>query len=288
VKSTVDKPSTVVHDVPMAGQQEQDEVRLPVPRADASGGTATAVRPTDVPDGIHRADDERVVASAVMSRVPERHRHRGRVAVVTVLSVIVVLTASGPYLLLDPNIADQQIGLRPDVSFHFPILVVHALTAGIALLVGPWQFVRRIRRMPRIHRNLGRTYLFAGVLPASAAGIVLAWLSTAGPWSSLGFAFLDVAWVATAGAGYLAARDRRYRDHERWMIRSFALTFAGVMLRVWMPVLLLLQLALPHDPGVSTDDMLDRAYVFVPWLAWIPNVIVVELYLRRTRAMARR
>lgn len=196
-------------------------------------------------------------------------RSRRLVAVVTVLSVLIALSAAGPYAAFDPATAEATVGLQPDVSFHFPVLAVHALTAGLALLIGPWQFTRRVRRRPRLHRTLGRVYLLAGVLPASLTGIVAAVLTTAGPVAALGFALLDVAWVVTAVAGYRAVRERRFRDHRRWMIRNFGLTFAGVTLRVWVAVLM--TLGLPHD----------QAYTFVPWLAWLPNLVIVEYALRR-------
>lgn len=187
---------------------------------------------------------------------------------VTVLSVFVALSASGPYLLLDPATAEGAVGLREGAPIHFPVLVVHALTAGMALLIGPWQFVRRIRKHRRLHRYLGRAYLLA-VVPASLSGFVAAALTTAGPMAGLGFTLLDIAWGATAAAGYLAAREHRYGDHRRWMIRNFSLTFAGVMLRVWVAVLVMA--GLPFD----------RAYALVPWLSWIPNLVIVEVSLRR-------
>jgi hypothetical protein len=197
------------------------------------------------------------------------------------LSVLVVLVAAVPYLLLNPSVAQGKIELRPNVPFHFPFLVAHVLTGGIALLLGPWQFVRRIRRRPRLHRYIGRGFLFAGVLPASAAGMVVAWLSTAGPAASLGFALLDVAWFGTAVAGFRAARAHRYRDHERWMIRCFALTFAAVTLRLWLPILMLVQLPLLHGHYHGDSHALfHTAYAVVPWLCWIPNLLVVEYYLR--------
>ena len=229
--------------------------------------------------------DRRDEIVAAMSRVPATRRRRGRVVVIVVLSMLIVLYASVPYLLLDPSIAREKVGLRAHVPWHFPLLVVHALTGGIALLVGPWQFVRRVRRLPRVHRYLGRVFLFAGVMPASLTGMVDAWLSTAGPLASLGFALLDVVWLFTAVARFLAARSGRYRDHQDWMIRCFAATFAAVTLRLWLITLLLVQLPLLHS--VYHDhfhDLFHTAYVSVAWLAWVPNVLVVEWYLRRGRA----
>ena len=228
--------------------------------------------------------DRRDEIVAAMSRVPPTRRRRGRVVVVVVLSTLIVAYAAVPYLLMDPSIARQKVGLRADVPLHFPLLVAHALAGGIALLVGPWQFVRRARRIPRVHRFLGRVFLFAGVLPASMAGMAVAWLSTAGVVASLGFALLDVAWLWTAIAGYRAARTGRYRDHQDWMIRCFAATFAAVTLRLWLVTLILVQLPLLHSVYHGHFHALfHTAYITVAWLAWVPNLLVAEWYLRRSR-----
>ena len=52
------------------------------------------------------------------------------------------------------------------------------------------------------------------------------------------------------------------------MIRSFALTFAAVTLRLYLPLVPLL--------GISFVD----GYRAISFLAWVPNLIVAELYLR--------
>jgi hypothetical protein len=70
--------------------------------------------------------------------------------------------------------------------------------------------------------------------------------------------------------GWLTARARRFDEHRRWMIRSFALTFAAVTLRIYMPL-----------SGLMHLDM-DQAYRAIAWLAWVPNLILAELYLRRS------
>lgn len=53
------------------------------------------------------------------------------------------------------------------------------------------------------------------------------------------------------------------------MIRSFALTFAAVTLRLYLPLHLLFQ--------VSFDD----AYRAISFLCWVPNLLIAELYLRK-------
>lgn len=227
---------------------------------------------------------DRVVAA--MSRVPDRRRRGVRVVVVTVLSLLVVGYALQRYGGLDPGAS--RVGLRPGVPWQFPLLVAHILTGSVALALGPLQLVRSIRRRPRVHRYVGRGYLFAGVFPASVAGLGVAAMTTAGPVAAVGFAVGDVLWFATALLGYRAARARRYRDHERWMLRNLALTFAAVTFRIWLALLIVGQLpVLGPVYGGDFGSLFHTAYVTTTWLAFVPNVLVVNWWLR-SRAASRR
>ncbi len=60
----------------------------------------------------------------------------------------------------------------------------------------------------------------------------------------------------------------RFVQHREWMIRSFALTFAAVTLRLYLPLAALLSI-----------DFVD-AYRALSFLCWVPNRVVVEFYLR--------
>jgi len=233
-----------------------------------------------------READPRDRIVAAMSKVPERRRRRARVVVVTVLSLLVVGYALQRYGTLDPGAS--QVGLRPGVPWQFPLLVAHILTGSVALALGPLQLVRAVRRRPRAHRYVGRGYLFAGVFPASVAGIGVAVLTTAGPVAAAGFVVGDVLWFTTALLGYRAARARRYRDHERWMLRNLALTFAAVTFRVWLALLVVGQLPLLGTVyGGDFGSLFHTGYVTTTWLAFLPNVLVVSWWLR-SRGASRR
>jgi hypothetical protein len=93
--------------------------------------------------------------------------------------------------------------------------------------------------------------------------------TTAGPIAATGFGLLAVIWIYVTAQGWLTARARRFDEHRRWMIRSFALTFAAVTLRLYMPASMAMHL-----------DM-DQAYRAIAWIAWVPNLLAAELYLRR-------
>ncbi|WP_029914422.1 DUF2306 domain-containing protein [Caulobacter sp. UNC358MFTsu5.1] len=160
--------------------------------------------------------------------------------------------------------------------FARPWLDVHVAGAATALLVGPLQFLPWVRRrFPALHRTLGRVYVI-GCLAGGVGGLVMAFGSTAGPIATVGFASLAVCWITANVQGWRLAVARRFDDHRAWMLRSFAMTFAAVTLRIYIVVLPMM--------GVAEID----AYRASAFLAWIPNLLLVELYLRgrRERAVA--
>jgi hypothetical protein len=169
-----------------------------------------------------------------------------------------------PHAFAPPGIAENPMA--------HPWLFVHAGLAATALLLGPTQFLPRLRlTRPRLHRWMGRTYVFA-CLTGGSAGLALAMGSTAGPIARAGFAALAVTWMLTTSMAWRMALHRRFADHRRWMIRSFALTFAAVTLRLYMPIAPLL--------GIPFID----GYRAIAWLCWVPNLVAAEIYLARGRA----
>ncbi|WP_194201983.1 DUF2306 domain-containing protein [Glycomyces albidus] len=213
-----------------------------------------------------------------------RAARRGRTAVaaVAILSVAIVLYAVPAYLVPD---VDSRVGIREDVPFHLPFLVVHAATAGIALLVGPFQFFGSIRRNhPKIHRVVGRVYLLAGVLPGSLSGIVAAVLTTAGPVPLVTFVLLDVFWFYSALRAYRAVRARDFAAHQEWMLRNFAATFAAVNLRVYLGLFIAVQLPLLDGHyGGDFEPLFDTAYTAAVVSSIALNLAFMEIYLRRKR-----
>jgi hypothetical protein len=162
--------------------------------------------------------------------------------------------------------------LAPNVlqnTFRNPWLGLHVAGSATALLVGPLQFNGRIRRLgPQVHRWLGRTYAAACLLGA-AGGFVLAWGSTAGPVATAGFGTLAVLWTLTTVQAWRLAVQRRFAAHRAWMIRSFALTFAAVTLRIGLGLLPVLRI-----------DFMD-GFRALSILSWVVNLAVVEIVLAR-------
>jgi uncharacterized membrane protein len=154
-------------------------------------------------------------------------------------------------------------------------LLVHAAAALVALAVGPFQFVAGLRlRFPRAHRRVGYVY-FAGVFIGGGVGLFSATGAEGGLPSRTGFFLLGLCWLASAWLALSAIRRGNVAAHRDWMIRNFALTFAAVTLRLWLPALM--------AAGASFKD----AYRTVAWLCWVPNAIVGEFLLHLRPAAGR-
>jgi uncharacterized membrane protein len=214
---------------------------------------------------------------------PRVRRHRGAFWWFALTSVGIAVMAVLPYLTASlETLARDGAGLaanyvtQPDVVRV--ALYVHATTAGVALALSPLQFAARLRRRaPRLHRAVGRVVL--GAIAVSApAGLVLAPVNSAGPVGFAGFGLLGILWFACATAAFRTARRRDFAAHRRWAVRVFALTYAGVMLRLTVMVGVNLQVWLT---GVDPDVAWDRTYLVTTFGCWVPNLLVAEYYLRR-------
>lgn len=157
--------------------------------------------------------------------------------------------------------------MAPHVELRPVIFLTHVGGGTAALALSLFQFATR--RGPRRvwHRILGRAYVVA-CLAGGIAGLVLAFNSAGGPVAGLGFGCLAVLWLLTTGMGWRAAVMRDFPSHRRWMIRSMALTFAAVTLRLMIPASLILRLDF------------ETAYPAIAFLCWIPNLMLAEAWIR--------
>jgi uncharacterized membrane protein len=167
----------------------------------------------------------------------------------------------------------------PDLAESFRsrpwAIYAHAFFAAIALFLGPLQFHRGLLLKQRtLHRTLGKVYIISAIVGAGFAGGFLS-LHSFGGWSThLGFGLLSLLTAVTTFVAYLRIRERRVVLHREWMIRSYSLIFAAVTLRLWLPVL-----------AIVFQGQFSPAYVVVAWLSWVPNLLLAELFIARSRSL---
>ena len=167
-----------------------------------------------------------------------------------------------------PSIGDDIRG----VVEQWPVrALAHMLVAPVALFVGPFQFMSKLRaKHPRLHRWSGRVYVVACLI-AGVAGFATALHASGGPVAGFGFGLLAVLWVGVTSGAWWAAVQRRFALHRLLMRFSYAMTFGAVTLRLQIP----LGFALGYESYAAMS-------IWLAYTAWIPNVIAVALYSAAT------
>ncbi|GAA3095047.1 hypothetical protein GCM10020001_008770 [Nonomuraea salmonea] len=137
-----------------------------------------------------------------------------------------------PYLSLDP--AQSRVPAPDFFPPHFAVLSLHVVFGSIAMItccLQIWPWFRA--RYPRAHRRIGRVYVFAGCLPSGLLGLTVGVATPWGPVTMVSNVLLALLWLGCTLAGWRMARQRRFADHRRWMVRSFALTMSIVTNRIY-------------------------------------------------------
>ena len=160
--------------------------------------------------------------------------------------------------------------------YAHPWLFLHAGFGAAALVIGLVQLLPQIRaRWRAVHRWMGRVYIGA-CLVSGFAGLILSVSSQAGPVATAGFASAAVISLICAAQAWRMAMARRFDEHREWVIRSYALIFAAVTLRIWLPL-----------SQIAHLDFME-SYRVISFLGWAPNLVIAELYLARRRPAQRR
>ena len=204
-----------------------------------------------------------------LNREPEKNfATRGLIYLGALLAVLVAAYGiSFPFVLPAMQDAYHQRFL----GMSQLLITMHFVGGGIALLISPVQFA--IYRKNRIlHRYLGRLY-FLAIIAGSIGGYYMAWHAFGGIISVVGLGTLSTLWWSFTLVAVFYARSGNIAAHRRWMIRSFALTYAAVTLRLMNPLL---------SPLVDEVTMFQIVY----WLSWSINLAAAQWWINwRERKM---
>lgn len=161
--------------------------------------------------------------------------------------------------------APSAFPLQPDAPAELIGFRLHALGGVGALLLGPIQFLSIIRtKAPVIHRWTGRAYVLFVAIGAIGA-VMLAMNPQGGAVTRFAFLMLAALWIVSTAMALFHALRRQFVVHRQWMIRSYALTFAAVTLRLGIPALMI-------GLGMTGEE----AFQTVAWASWTLNLIVAE------------
>lgn len=196
------------------------------------------------------------------------------------MTVFAIFIGLYPLRFIGMAFEDGLLGSKsPDLlanNLYLLIFYTHISLGGLALLTGFSQFFKKLRKKRLgLHKFLGKIYVLS-VLLSGAAGLVIAFFATGGIVSALGFGSLAILWLYTTANAYLTIKQGKIDAHQRWMIRSYALCFAAVTLRLYIPIFL---------AGLGMDFL--PAYKIIAWLCWIPNLLVAEFLIVRKLKISR-
>ncbi|WP_438426143.1 DUF2306 domain-containing protein [Aquimarina macrocephali] len=177
------------------------------------------------------------------------------------------------FLAVDTNtglLGHKSEELLSSVIWNFAFYM-HIFLGGVALIIGWSLFIKKFRvKNIGLHRIIGKIYVSL-VLLSGITGFYIAVYATGGIIAKLGFSGMSIAWLITTIIAYTSIRNRNIKKHQRWMIRSYAVTFVGVTFRLWMPILLFV-----------LDMKFIEAYRVDSWISWILNLVFAELIIKKT------
>mgnify|MGYP000747398022 CR=1 FL=1 len=174
------------------------------------------------------------------------------------------ILASEPVSLLTSKAASLLSSNFYMIFFYF-----HISFGGIALFIGWIQFMKKLRtKYLNLHKWIGKIYIVS-VLLSGIPGLYIAFHASAGLSPKLGFSIGSIIWVVLAILGYTSIRSGNVVAHKKYMMYNYAGTFGAVTLRLWLPLL------------INIFGEFALAYQVVAWLSWVPNLIVVYLFLEK-------
>jgi len=149
---------------------------------------------------------------------------------------------------------------------------IHVYASIWVLLAGFTQFSKKLlRNRPKLHRFFGYIYVIDVLLITGPAGLLMGFYANGGLTSRIGFVALAVLWLFFTGMALIKAKQKDFKAHRRYMIRSYAMTLSALTLRAW-------KYAINNTMELPPMDV----YRAVAWLGWVPNLIIAE-WIGRTK-----
>jgi uncharacterized membrane protein len=178
-----------------------------------------------------------------------------------------------PYLAMKPAV---DFLLTKQFVYHIDIwrlaFYVHVFSSIFVIVSGLLQFNRwTIKRHPTIHRVSGYVYISVLLLISGPGALVMSLYANGGFWPQLSFTLLSILWISFTLYALILVYKKRYIDHGKWLLRSYALTLSAVTLRFYLMIFDFLNV--PLGPVES--------YTIVAYASWIPNLVFAEWLIRR-------
>ncbi len=150
---------------------------------------------------------------------------------------------------------------------------IHVYTSLFVLLAGATQFsTYLLLKHKRLHRFFGYAYSLNVLMITGPAALIMSFYANGGTISKIAFILLSFLWLYFTLIALIKAKNKDFKAHERFMIRSYALTLSAITLRIWKFLIMNYLEIPPMD-----------VYRIVAWLGWGLNLIIAEIYIQRMK-----
>lgn len=158
-----------------------------------------------------------------------------------------------------------------DIDHWRVAFFVHVYASMWVLFAGFTQFSKKLlKKNPRLHRTMGHIYVADVLLITGPAGLIMGFYANGGTFSRIAFISLAVLWIYFTAMALLRAKQKKFKEHRQFMIRSYALTLSALTLRAW-------KYGITNTISLPPMDV----YRVVAWLGWVGNLLIAEWIIRR-------
>lgn len=179
------------------------------------------------------------------------------------------------YIPFNSNIAFLNIKQTEvqSVSLYLTVFYIHVYSSIFTLFAGFTQFNETIlKNNKRLHKAIGKLYFYTVIFLSAPSGLFIGIYANGGFYSKISFVLLAILWFWFTIQGLLKIKKNNYNQHKYFMMRSFALAFSAITLRLWKVIIVYLFEPAPMD-----------VYQIIAWLGWVPNLLIVEYYIFKAK-----
>jgi len=149
-------------------------------------------------------------------------------------AIFFAVTAFVTYMK-DGQIFDPSSQIARHFAPGMLFLIPHALFAGLALIMGAFQFSNRLRsRYLRVHRVMGYIYVVSVMIGAPIAIPLAARLAT--PSLVAASVVQAFGWMFCTAVALYCIRTGNIQQHRRWMIRGYPFAMVFTVARLLIPI----------------------------------------------------
>lgn len=205
---------------------------------------------------------------------------------VIILSVYAMASIAFPYFIPPFPTDIDFLAQKPDwllgQKHYMTAFYIHISSSVLVLAAGLTQFSKTLMyKYPKWHRNIGKFYVFTVLLLSGPTGFLMAFYGSGGLLAQIAFVLQALLWWGFTYMAYMSIRKKQLKKHGEFMLRSYAMAFSAITLRVGTYLVSWYKFQMEIRCPDEFYNMLcyPNFYILEAWLSWILNLIIAEILI---------